>query len=90
MTIELGVVPPYSKCFGCKISEALACVKDMRSNITGTVPYGCKMDAIYEQYDEVCCPEYNARKQAIFSTAAYPQGLECLRKVGCEMTDVCI
>ncbi len=84
----MGKVPPYSKCTGCNINLAILCLSSMRSNESGTVHPDCKLEYLHQQYDQTCCPRYNSRKQVIYNTAAYPQGLECLRKIGCEMSQV--
>ena len=89
--IENGVTPPYEKCLGCEILEAMNCIDDMRNNVTGNVPPGCNIRAISEEYDTSCCPRYGRKsKDKIFVSSAYPKGLACLRSVGCGGTEVSI
>lgn len=95
VVIGTGVVPPYDKCTGCIVAEAMSCVDDMRKNITGTVPTDCPMQSVLETYDKSCCPVYITPKknkkyvEVVYSTSAYPSVLSCLRKVKCEFTEVC-
>mmetsp|Transcript_5162 Transcript_5162/g.7904 ORF Transcript_5162/g.7904 Transcript_5162/m.7904 type:complete len:185 (-) Transcript_5162:69-623(-) len=89
--IESGKIPPYEQCLGCEIREAMGCLDDMRRNLSGTVPTGCTISAISEEYDTSCCPRYVAKKRKfdiIYETSAYPVGLACLRKTGCEHTEI--
>lgn len=87
--IENGRIPPYEKCLGCEILEAMNCVDDMRNNITGNVPPGCNIRAINVNYDESCCPKYGLKqKNKYFESSAYPGALSCLRRVGCRDTEV--
>ena len=93
VVIGTGVVPPYDKCVGCIVAEAMACVDDMRKNATGTVPHNCPMHSVLETYDKACCPVYVTPKknkkivEVVYSTSAYPSVLACLRKVKCEFTE---
>jgi hypothetical protein len=87
--IENGNIPPYEKCLGCDIPEAMNCVNDMRTNVTGNVPPGCMIRALGEEYDPSCCPRYGKKTtDKFFETMAYPFALGCLKRVGCGDTEV--
>jgi hypothetical protein len=89
--IEKGKIPPYQKCFGCEIQQAIYCLNDLRLNATGNIPSGCRMNALNSDYDTTCCPVYIQKKKKIvlrFETSGYPTALSCLRDVGCEETQV--
>jgi len=62
--IERGNMPPYQKCEGCKIEDAIACITDMRSNASGNVAADCEMNMIYnraQDYDKQVI--YDAKSQ---------------------------
>jgi hypothetical protein len=89
--IEKGTAPPYEKCYGCEIQRAMNCLSDLRTNVTGNVPSGCKLNSLNSNYDTTCCPVYVQKKRKIFlrfETSGYPSALSCLRKVGCQATQV--
>ena len=87
--IERGLMPPYQKCFGCVVEDAVACIQDMRTNASGNVAPECKLNNINEVPDSGCCPrrigrdpDYNVDIGRLYS--AYPEALECLKRVNCE------
>jgi hypothetical protein len=86
-----GIVPPFFKCTGCVLEQAMGCVDDLRRNLSGSVPYDCLLDVVAEKYSDACCPSYTfLRKQTLleYSTSAFPQTLACIEAVGCMMSQV--
>jgi hypothetical protein len=91
LMIEKGRAPPYEKCYGCEIQRAMNCLSDLRRNVTGNVPSGCRLNSLNSDYDTTCCPVYVQKKSKLilrFETSGYPSALSCLRKVGCQATQV--
>lgn len=91
LIIERGRAPPYEKCYGCEIHRAMNCLSDLRTNVTGNVPSGCRLHALNSEYDATCCPVYVQKKRKFFlrfETSGYPAALSCLRRVGCQATQV--
>ena len=86
VTISVGSVSPYDLCMGCDIDAAMNCINDMRTNVSGTVPGSCMMNGFSETDNTKCCPTYiqlGTQYTPVLTTSAYPQGLDCLRAVGC-------
>lgn len=86
--IERGNMPPYYKCKGCKIEEAVACIEDLRHNKSANVVKGCDMNKLMSNTETQCCPRlyYDAlrrRDDLAIHTAAFPMTLNCMEAVGC-------
>ena len=88
MSISIGSIPPYDLCSGCKIDAAYGCIDDMRRNVSGTVPMGCKMNGLTETPQSICCPLFADSSSTHYKmgTYAYVQALKCLRSVGCQQS----
>ena len=50
--IERGSMPPYQKCEGCIIEDAIECLTMMRSNATGSISADCDMNMIYNRHSD--------------------------------------
>ena len=84
-------VPEYYQCFGCIMEEAVACVDDMRQNISGNVNANCDMTIITESFVDACCPRFvpkgpNGRIDLDYLGSAYPNTLRCIKSVGCDQS----
>jgi hypothetical protein len=82
-----GIVPPYFRCSGCVIEQAMACVDDVRKNSSGNVFKSCNIAAYTEKPDTSCCPVYKS-KRVDYKTSAYPKTLACIASVGCRLSQV--
>ena len=86
-----GYAPPYQVCDGCMIKNALQCVEDMRFNVSGNVPSGCKMGDMLADIQPSCCAKFsrdetidpNPGARIIPKTSAYNDALLCLHNAGC-------
>lgn len=83
-----GVVSPFFKCTGCVLEQAMGCVEDLRRNLSGSVPAGCKIDVVSEKYSDVCCPSFTPQATVEYATSAFPQTLACIETVGCKLSQV--
>mmetsp|Transcript_415 Transcript_415/g.428 ORF Transcript_415/g.428 Transcript_415/m.428 type:complete len:191 (-) Transcript_415:43-615(-) len=86
VTISIGLVAPYEECVGCRIDLAMSCIDDMRKNVSGNVPGRCHMNGVTDKVSHTCCPKYleiNSKFSVRTDTSAYPDGLACMRAVGC-------
>jgi hypothetical protein len=84
--IERGTMPPYQKCEGCKIEDAIACITDMRTNASGNVAGNCEMNMIYNRAQDYDTPViYDSKTQKYLTktgTAAADPFVEDPRMVG--------
>lgn len=89
ITVGGGMVPKYEYCVGCDMLAAQHCLWDMRNNISGNVPHGCRLDFNTLKPQTECCAQYTLynKKSTIHGrTSAINDALLCLRNIGCENT----
>eukprot|EP00520_Triparma_pacifica_P006974 CAMPEP_0118672524 /NCGR_PEP_ID=MMETSP0785-20121206/22587_1 /TAXON_ID=91992 /ORGANISM="Bolidomonas pacifica, Strain CCMP 1866" /LENGTH=443 /DNA_ID=CAMNT_0006567493 /DNA_START=30 /DNA_END=1357 /DNA_ORIENTATION=- len=85
-----GYSPKYSLCEGCMISSALACIDDMRHNMSMNVRGGCDLSAMMVEPQPECCTKFsfpNTGVEIIPKTAAYNDALLCLERANCMCLD---
>lgn len=85
------MLPPFFRCNGCIIDLAVACVNDFKANSSGSIPRKCDPNRMTGAPNTECCPRYDvSRKRPVidYKTSAYPQTLECIKSVGCELSQV--
>ncbi len=84
-----GQIPPYFRCNGCIIEQAMNCVNDLRKNASGSLQAGCKIASISETKNTACCPVYDEVSLKVdYKTSGYPQALACIDSVGCTLSQV--
>jgi hypothetical protein len=81
--IENGLRRPFAECTGCRVEEAVYCVRDMRFNLSGTVPVDCNLNKLMQAYEPTCCPQLDLRNRLDKRSSAYPIAFSCLRYTNC-------
>lgn len=86
-----GVLPPFFRCNGCIVDLATACVNDFKANASGNVDPACDLNVMKETPQTECCPQYDLSRRkprVLYKSAAYPHALQCIKSVGCELSQV--
>lgn len=92
--VSRGRYVEYYHCIDCTIEDAIACIHDMRHNVSMNLGIECNMLAMRDSYQSSqCCPRFEydlSRKRLDLAKvgSAYPEALRCIANVGCTSSTV--